>query len=169
MLSSSLSLGPQSGHFTVGLPTKSLYACLNIPTPNMCPVITVNIFGDEHKSWTSSYYAQCSPDSRYELPLTFQNNYQQDDTFGLSFISGLVVLHSTCFELQRNHHQEFHFFTVQAASGILCNLLLYCTRRGTGAIQQKITQYARGCLYSKKVKLLMMISLKLETCRVKDD
>jgi len=24
------------------------------------------------------------------------------------------------------------------------------TRRGTGAIQQKITQYARGCLYSKK-------------------
>ena len=31
------------------------------------------------------------------------------------------------------------------------------------------TQYARGCLYSKKVKLLMMSSLKLETCRVKDD
>jgi len=37
----------------------------------------------------------------------FQNNYQQDDTYGLSFISGLVVLHSTCFELQGAHHQEF--------------------------------------------------------------
>jgi len=43
------------------------------------------------------------------------------------------------------------------------------TRRRTGGIQQKITQYARGCLYSKKVKLLMMSSLQLETCRVKDD
>jgi len=62
----------------------------------------------------------------------FQNNYQQDDTFRLSFISGLVVLHSTCFELQGAHHQEFHFFTVQAASGIMCNLLLYCTRSPTG-------------------------------------
>ena len=39
----------------------------------------------------------------------FQNNYQQDDTYGLSFISGLVVLHSTCFELQGAHHQEFTF------------------------------------------------------------
>ena len=39
----------------------------------------------------------------------FQNNYQQDDTYGLSFISGLVVLHSTCFELQGAHHQEFNF------------------------------------------------------------
>ena len=38
-----------------------------------------------------------------------QNNYQQDGTFGLSFISGLFVLHSTCFELQGVHHQEFHF------------------------------------------------------------
>jgi len=35
---------------------------------------------------------------------TFQNNYQQDDTYGLSFISGLVVLHSTCFELQGAKH-----------------------------------------------------------------
>jgi len=52
----------------------------------------------------------------------FQNNYQQDDTYGLSFISGLVVLHSTCFELQGAHHQEFTFFTVQAASGILCTV-----------------------------------------------
>jgi len=40
---------------------------------------------------------------------TFQNNYQLDDTYGLSFISGLVVLHSTCFELQGAHHQEFTF------------------------------------------------------------
>jgi len=70
--------------------------------------------------------------------ILFQNNYQQDDTYGVSSISGLVVFHSTCFELQAAHHQEFHFFTVQAASGILCNLLLYCTRRGTGARQQKI-------------------------------
>jgi len=52
----------------------------------------------------------------------FQNNYQQDDTYGLSFISGLVVLHSTCFELKGAHHQEFTFFTVQAASGILCTV-----------------------------------------------
>ena len=37
----------------------------------------------------------------------FQNNYQQDDTFGLSFLLGLVVLHSTCFELQGAHHQEY--------------------------------------------------------------
>jgi len=57
----------------------------------------------------------------------FQNNYQQDDTYGLSFISRLVVLHSTCFELQGAHHQEFTFFSVQAVSGILCNLLLYST------------------------------------------
>ena len=64
----------------------------------------------------------------------FQNNYQQDDTFGLSFTSGLVVLHSTCFELQGAHHQVFHFFTVQAASGILCNLLLYCTRSPTCSV-----------------------------------
>ena len=34
----------------------------------------------------------------------FQNNYQQDDTYGLSFISGLVVLHSTCFELRGTEH-----------------------------------------------------------------
>ena len=39
----------------------------------------------------------------------FQNNYQQDDTYGLAFISGLVVLQSTCFELQEAHHQEFTF------------------------------------------------------------
>ena len=41
--------------------------------------------------------------------LLFQNNYQQDDTYRLSFISGLVVLHSTFFELQGAHHQEFTF------------------------------------------------------------
>jgi len=64
----------------------------------------------------------------------FQNNYQPD-TFGLSFISGLVVLHSTCFELQGAHNQEFHFFTVQAASGILCNLLLYSTRSPTSGTE----------------------------------
>jgi len=68
----------------------------------------------------------------------FQNNYQQDDTYGLSFISGLVVLHSTCFELQGAHHQEFHFFTVQAASGILCNLLLYCTRSPTEHVGEQV-------------------------------
>jgi len=39
----------------------------------------------------------------------FDNNYQQDDTFGLSFISGLVVLYSTCIELQGAHHQQFTF------------------------------------------------------------
>ena len=68
------------------------------------------------------------------IEFLFQNNYQQDDTFRLSFISELVVLHTTCFELQGAHHQEFHFFTVQAASGILCNLLLYCTRSPTCSV-----------------------------------
>jgi len=56
------------------------------------------------------------------LILLFQNKHLQGDTFGLSFISRLVVLHSTCFELQGAHHQEFHFFTLQAASGILCTV-----------------------------------------------
>ena len=41
--------------------------------------------------------------------IQLQNNYQHDDTYGLSFISGLVVLHSTYFELQGAHHQEFTF------------------------------------------------------------
>ena len=108
----------------------------------------------------------------------FQNNYQQDDTCRLSFISGLVVLHSTCFELQGAHHQEFHFLLYRQP---LAYCVIFCctppvllsvgnrTLRRTGGVQQKITQYARGCLYSKKVKLLMMSSLQLETCRVKDD
>jgi len=69
----------------------------------------------------------------------FQNNYQQDDTCRLSFISGLVVLHSTCFELQGAHHQEFHFFAVQAASGILCNLLLYSTRSPQSSVPGRST------------------------------
>jgi len=44
------------------------------------------------------------------------------------------------------------------------------TRRRTGGIQQKIIQYARDCLYRiEKSELLMMSSLKLETCTVKDD
>jgi len=37
----------------------------------------------------------------------FQNKHQQDDPYGLSFISRLVVLYSTCFELQGAHHQDF--------------------------------------------------------------
>ena len=97
----------------------------------------------------------------------FQNNYQQDDTYGLSFISGLVVLHCTCFELQGAHHQEFTFFTVQAASGILSTyfvipdccicfvqfsfdvpILIYFF--GLFGVD-KFYMYARGCLYSKKV------------------
>jgi len=40
----------------------------------------------------------------------FQNKHQQDDTYGLSFISRLVVLYSTCFKLQGAHHQEFTFW-----------------------------------------------------------
>ena len=63
-----------------------------------------------------------------------QNNYQHDDTYGLSFISGVVVLYSTCFELQGAHHQEFTFSLVQAASGILCNLLLYSIRSPTCSV-----------------------------------
>jgi len=50
----------------------------------------------------------------------FQNNYQQDDTYGLSFISGLVVLHSTCFELQGAHHQDFTFSTLYRQSLVYC-------------------------------------------------
>jgi len=39
--------------------------------------------------------------------------------------SGVVVIHSLHVSSYREaHHQEFHFFTVQAASGIVCNLLL---------------------------------------------
>ena len=39
--------------------------------------------------------------SWFRAPLQlFQNKHQQDDTYGLSFISRLVVLYSTCFELQ---------------------------------------------------------------------
>ena len=95
--------------------------------------------------------------------LYFQNNYQQDDTYGLSFISGLVVLHSTCFELQGAHYQ----FTFLLYRQPLAYCVIFCcipsvgervkyskrlhsmpeavTRRRTGGIQQKITQYARGC------------------------
>jgi len=40
---------------------------------------------------------------------SLQNNYQHDDTYGLSFISGVVVIHSTCFELSEAHHQVFIF------------------------------------------------------------
>ena len=46
----------------------------------------------------------------------FQNKHQQDDTYGLSFISRLVVLHSTCFELLGAHHQEFTFSTLYRQS-----------------------------------------------------
>jgi len=45
----------------------------------------------------------------YTFWMLFQNNCQQDDTYGISFISGLVVLHSTCFELRGAHHQKFTF------------------------------------------------------------
>ena len=55
----------------------------------------------------------------------FQNNYQQDDTFGLSFISGLIVLHSTCFELQRAHHQEFTFLLYRQPLAYCVHVLLY--------------------------------------------
>jgi len=54
--------------------------------------------------------------------LLFQNNYQHDDTYGLSFISGVVVIHSTCFELSEGSSSGVHFFTIQAASGILCTV-----------------------------------------------
>jgi len=84
--------------------------------------------------------------TKHCVPL-FQNEHQQDDTYGLSFISRLVVLYATCFELQGAHHQEFTFSTLYRQS------LAYCiignrTRRRTGGIQQKIIQYARDCLYS---------------------
>ena len=52
-----------------------------------------------------------------------QNNYQQDDTYGLSFISGLVVLHSTCFELQGAHHQEFTFLLYRQS---LAYCVIFC-------------------------------------------
>jgi len=54
----------------------------------------------------------------------FQNNYQQDDTYGLSFISRLVVLHSICFELQGAHHQEFTFFLYRQS--LACCVIFCC-------------------------------------------
>ena len=50
----------------------------------------------------------------------FQNKHQQDDTSWLSFISRLVVLYSTCFELQRTHHQQFTFSTLYRQSLAYC-------------------------------------------------
>ena len=39
-----------------------------------------------------------------------QNNNQHDDTYGLSFISGVVVIHSLHVSSFREaHHQEFIF------------------------------------------------------------
>ena len=90
--------------------------------------------------------------------ILFQNKHQQGDTYGLSFISRLVFLYSTCFELLGAHHQEFTFSTLYRQSLIYC--IIFCcippvllhvgnrTRRRTGGIQQKIIQYARDCLYS---------------------
>jgi len=56
--------------------------------------------------------------------LSFQNKHQQDDTYGLSFISRLVVLYSTCFELQEAHHQEFTFSTLYRQSLAYC--IVFC-------------------------------------------
>jgi len=88
----------------------------------------------------------------------FQNKHQQDYTYGLSFISRLVVLYSICFELLGAHHQEFTLSTLCRQSLAYC--IIFCcippvllrvgnrTRRRTDGIQQKIIQYARDCLYS---------------------
>jgi len=77
--------------------------------------------------------------------------YLRDDTYGLSFISRLVVLHSTCFELQGAHHHEFTFSTLYRQSLAYC--IIFCCippvlLRVLCGIQQKIIQYARDCLYS---------------------
>ena len=61
-----------------------------------------------HQQWWKNLQ-NMSQMKHKEVHHVFQNNYQQDDTYGLSFISGLVILHSTCFELQGAHHQEFTF------------------------------------------------------------
>jgi len=54
----------------------------------------------------------------------FQNKHQQDGTYALSFISRLVVLYSTCFELQGAHHQEFTFPTLYRQSLAYC--IIFC-------------------------------------------
>jgi len=94
----------------------------------------------------------------------FQNNYQQDDTYGLSFISRLVVLHSTCFELQGAHHQEFTSFLYRQS-------LAYCVGEHVGERVNTAKDYTvcQRLPVQKRSELLMMSSLKLETCRVKDD
>ena len=52
----------------------------------------------------------------------FQNNNQHDDTYGLSFISGVVFIHSLhVSSFRKAHHQKF-IFPVQSASGIVYNL-----------------------------------------------
>ena len=52
----------------------------------------------------------------------FQNKNQQDDSYALPFIWGLVVLYSTWFELQGTHHQELHFSTLYRQSLAHCIL-----------------------------------------------
>ena len=91
-----------------------------------------------------------------EYSFSFQNKHQQDDTYGLSFISRLVVLYSTCFELQGAHHQEFTFSTLYRQSLAYC--IIFCC----------IPPVLLRVLFPTR-ELLMMSSLKLETCRVKDD
>ena len=76
------------------------------PPPGIDPRIVQSV-ASHYIDWAiSAHIIQPNTNKYSEL---FQNNYQQDDTYGLSFISGLVVLHSTCFELQGAHHQEFTF------------------------------------------------------------
>jgi len=83
-----------------------------------------------NKSKLATYYVYItakvcnSSHIRYlrNILLLFQNNYQHDDTYGLYYISGLVVIHSTYFDLSEGSSSGVHFFTIQAASGILCTV-----------------------------------------------
>jgi len=92
-----------------------------------------------------------------------QNNYQQDDTYGLSFISRLVVLHSTCFELQEAHHQEFTFFLYRQSltycvifccihpfSYLFCSWLGNRTRRRTGEYSKRLHSMSETACTEKK-------------------
>ena len=69
-------------------------------------------------------FLHCHHHHHHTVYFLFQNKHHQDDTYGLSFISRLVVLYSTCFELQGAHHQEFTFSTLYRQSLAYC--VIFC-------------------------------------------
>ena len=85
----------------------------------------------------------------------FQNKHQQDDTYGLSFISWLVVLYSTCFELQGAHHQEFTFSTLYRQSLAYCITFCCIPPVLLRVLLQLVTTYQTAGITSQWVALPM--------------